>query len=701
IDHSLTMGMRGGGGGGAGGGGGVGGVGGAKGTLFEQGVDVAEAISKMLPASGTMSIILAEHTPKVITPTPLNMGPMNRAANGSPVGTWGTELKNLRQMKPGMTLGNIPAAVAQAREQLSHGYNFKKVIIVVSDEQRTNWEPGDESAWRGAMGNVDATSDRLGSMQLFEYPIKPPDDAAGGSNVSVRAVVVRPDFLGVHRPAQILATVANSGGIALTSVPVKLEVDGKVITTQMVPSLAAGDSTTVRFDFYFPEAGSHWVRVSADLVDTLEADNAAVTAVNVKPKLPVLVVDGQLTGGSFPAAAFLLAAMQPVDPSIDSVALIEPKVISASELATPKGFRLEDYPIVVLNDVPRLTRELVDKLAEHAQAGNGVWIILGPRTEQTFLNDVLGKSTLAPLTTKGIAKAPQPAGGGLGEIAKPVTIDIKEPGNPAVTLMTHGGQSEHQALADATLRQWWQITPSNEMHTVLATTTGDPLVAELNTGKLGGAVVVWTSPTSMLSWNNLALVPNFVPLVNETLFHLASGQDAGQPRQVDAGQPLTWTGPNSLQIETAVVIAPDGTQKVLQPELRGDHYFVEERETSLPGLYEMRFSAPAKMGATPPKPVYFGVNVDRQELDPAVLSVADQDWFRGKGYLKDLLKEETLPKAMEAKEGGRDLWWMLGLLLLAFLLLEVFLTRQLVREQSGQTLADEGLSMPQATGGVR
>lgn len=687
IDHSLTMGTR----------------GGPKGTLFEQGIDLAESVSKILPPSGTMSVVLADHSPRVINATPLNMGPMNRAADGTPAGAWANDLKMLRQMKPGMTLGNIPAAVAQAREVLSHGYNLKKVIIVVSDEQRTNWEPNNESAWRGAMGNVEASSDRIGANLLFSYPVKLPADAASAANVSVRAITVKPDFLGVHRPAQILATVANAGGMPLTSVPIKLEVDGKPVTSQMLPSLAAGDSTTLRFDFYFPNPGSHWVRVSADMVDALPADNSATTAVDVKPKLPVLVVDGQLTGagagpGAFPAAAFLLAAMQPVDPTIDPVTLIDPRVISATELARPQGFRLEDYPIIVLNDVPRLTREIVDKLAEHAQAGNGVWIILGPRTEQTFLNDVLGKSMLAPMTAKGIIR-PQTEPG--GEPPRPVTINIKEPANPAVTLLTHGGQAEHQALADATLRAWWQIAPSGEMHTVMATTTGDPLVSELNMGKLGGCVIVWTSPTSSLAWNNLALVPNFVPLVNETLFHLASGQNAGQPRQVDAGEPLAWSGPTALAVETGVVLRPDGTQKALQPEVRGDHYYIEERDTEQPGLYEMRFSAPARTGAKAPPPAYFGVNIDRQELDPAVLTAGDLDWFKSKGYLSDVLGNDSLAKAMEASAGGRELWWILGLFLLGFLLFEVYLTRQLVRQQSGQTLAQEGLAMPAAKGGGR
>jgi hypothetical protein len=731
IDHSMTMGMR-------TTNANLGGTplphgGASAGTLFDQGVDLAERVSRMLPSSGTMCIILAENTPKVMTPTPIKMGPLARASDGTPAGEWANQLRILHGLKPGMTKGNIAPAIAAAGDVVSRGYNPRKIVLVVSDQQRTNWAPEEDSVWKLAIGSIDAASDRLGAIPVCAVPVtvqravatQPAGTQPGAghngpaprtaANVSVRAVTVLPAFLGVHRPAQILATVANNGGIDLVSVPVVLEVDGKPVLTRPVDTLVVGDATTVRFDYYFPDPGSHWVRVRADLVDALEADNAATAAIDVKPKLPVLIVDGQLTGPSragasqpqdFPQAAFLAAAMQPVDPTIDPVALIEPKVISAAELTTSSGqAALRAYPIVVLNDVPRLTQALVDLLAEHAQAGNGVWLIFGPRTEPGFINDVLAKSPLLPVNSSGIVKAaelkPPP-----DAPARPppsfVTVEVREPSNPAVTLLTHSGQSEHAALGEVTLRAWWQITPlSQEIRTVVATTSGDPLVAELPMGKLGGRAVVWTTSVGDLSWSNLPLVTNFVPLVNETLFHLASSQNAGQPRQVDAGQPLAWSGPAAQPIESVVVDFPDGASRTLQPELRGDHYYVEERDTALPGLYKMSFSAPARAGATAPPAAYFSVAIDREELDPAVLSPSDTDWFKGHGYLKGVITPQELPKALEATHGGLDLWWILGVLVLGFLILEILMTYRLVRQQAGETLAQEGLAMPAAVGGVK
>ena len=717
LDHSMTMGMRTPGAAGPG-------NHASTGTLFEQAVDVAEKVSKMLPSSGTMSIILAENSSKVMTPTPIKMGPFQRAGDGTPAGEWANELRILRGLKPGMTRGNMAAGVAAAREVLSHGYNTRKIIFVVSDQQRSNWMPEQEGLWKLALGNVDVTSDRMGAISVFSVPVMP--DQAGGAaaaNVSVRAVTVgleqatgKSSFVGVHRPTPVLATVANSGGVDLNNVPVVLEVDGKQVMSRTVGSLAVGDSTTVRFDYYFPDPGSHWVRVRTDLVDALEADNAATAAVNVKPKLPVLIVDGQLTGGNsgetaapqgFPQAAFLVAAMQPVDSTIDPVALIEPKVISVADLTGSMGnAALRAYPIVVLNDVPRLSQGMVDLLSEHAQAGNGVWLILGPRTEPGFINEVLAKSVLFPMKTDGIVKAAdlQPSADA-GATATPpafVSVDVKEPTNPAVTLLTHGGAAEHSALAEVTLRAWWNITPvAPNMRTILATTNGHPLVLEMDMGRLGGRALVWTTSVGNLAWNNLPLVPNFVPLVNETLFHLASSQDAGQPRQVDAGQPIAWSGSAAQPIDSITLKYPDGATRTLQPELRGDHYYAEERDTAQPGLYDMQFSSPARAGATAPPAVYFSVNIDREELDPTVLSPSDVDWFKGHGYLRGVAAVSDLPQAMQATRGGRDLWWMLGVLVLGFLVLEVLMTYRLVRQQAGETLAEEGLAMPAPVGGFR
>jgi hypothetical protein len=371
--------------------------------------------------------------------------------------------------------------------------------------------------------------------------------------------------------------------------------------------------------------------------------------------------------------------------------------------------------VVILNDVPRLPRDAVDRLAEHAQRGNGVWIILGPRTDESFLTAVLTKTPLAPVTARPPLHVPVavPSNDPAGPPPAPITIDIREPGNPSVALLT---SAQRNALVGVTLRGWWPVTPTDpQMHTVLATTGttgaqdggiggGDPIALDLDVGKAGGRVILWTTPVGNIDWNNFPWVPNFTPLVNETLFHLASGQDAGQPRQLEAGAPLLWTGPATAPIDAATLITPSGIQRTLQPQLRGNNYLVGDTDTHEPGLYQLQFTAPPTRGAAPPPAAYFSVNFDPAELDPATLSAADLDWFKRQGYLANFLTAETLPQALDARQGGVEVWWLLGVLLLGLLVVEVAMTRNLARQQ-GATLKDASLAAAApataAAGGAR
>lgn len=642
IDHSLSMGRRGAGGG----------------TLFEGGVNAAEAVAKMLPPSASVSVVLAEHSPRTVTPTPVAV---RASVTGGPGGEWGKVLAALRQTKPGTTDANVAEAVRTAVELVGHGRNVRKMVLVCSDDQRTNWAIGDEGAWKLALGDREGAGapGTPGVVPVYSLPL-----AVGNEgNLSVKAIQVEPGFLGVHRPAVVAATVGNSGGADIATAGLRLVVDGRVLGRQTVGPLAPGQSTNVRFDTFFPEAGSHWVRVEADVADALAADNAVTAAVTVSPRLNVLVVDGRLTpSGNYSAAAYLAAAMQPVDPSIDPSAMVLPKVISVSEVEKE---RFEDYAVVVLNDVPRLPPGALERLVEYGQKGNGVWVILGPRTEGSFVSGVLSKSALMPAEA-----GERPVTASEGQQAG---IDVKEPENPSVAVIT---ATEQNAFATVAMRQWWPVKPAATagVHTVLATTTGDAFATEMDLGKSGGRVVVWTSPING-TWNFLHTSPVVVPLVQETLFHLASGGSGGTLRQADAGQTLVWSGPLAPAVESAKVLLPDGTSKPLTVQLRGEKYVTSFGETFLPGLYEMRF-----IPATVPQPVYYSVNIDRQELDFTALAAADVKWLEEKGIVKDRITTDTVPQALEAMAGGYELWALLGFLVLALLVVEVAMTRTLAKE---------------------
>ncbi len=461
--------------------------------------------------------------------------------------------------------------------------------------------------------------------------------------ISVRAITVLPAFSGDPSPVlQVLATLSDDlsdrhgrgAGAAFCRWPA-----GDVAGRRF--GVCRRIEQTIRFDQYFPEAGAHWLRVHADVIDVLEADNDATAAVQVYPKLPVLIVDGQLTRSSgsraLPQSAFLDAALQAGNPSSDPTPLVETRIISLSQLTAggASAIQLENFPVIVLNDVPRLPREILDRLADHVQHGNGVWIILGPSApEQDFLNNTNWASPrLPPISALPIVHAPAATATPANNqpppphSPPPVTVDIREPTNPVLAPFILSDQ--HNPLAGVNLFAWWPITPAApQMRTILATTTGDPLVLEMELGQTGGRVILWTTPIGNTQWNNLPLVFNFAPLVNETIFHLASGQSAGQPRQLDAGQELIWTGPASKPIDSAILLTPDGSSRALQPQLRGENFILSDKETYEPGLYELRLVPPPTAGEIPPPPIYYSVNIDRTELDPATLSPADFDWPR-------------------------------------------------------------------------
>ena len=85
-------------------------------------------------------------------------------------------------------------------------------------------------------------------------------------------------------------------------------------------------------------------------------------------------------------AGFLQAAMQPQDPS-----LVQANVLSVSDATHA---RLEDYTVVVLNDVPMIPPLLRDRITQYARGGHGVWIILGPKTQRSTIEKDLASDAL-------------------------------------------------------------------------------------------------------------------------------------------------------------------------------------------------------------------------------------------------------------------------------------------------------------------
>jgi hypothetical protein len=634
IDHSLSTGRA---------------AGGGK-TVFGRSVELASQIAGSLKATDTLSIVLAEHTPRALSDRPLAAGSSDLSKARETLG----------QMKPGVTDAHLADAVRAAREVVNHGRGVHKKILVLGDEQKSGWQIDDATAWKLALGDGAGGIDR--NVAVFSVPISP--DAAMG-NVSVGGLEIRPAVISPNRPVEIIASLSQSGSTALPAVPVGLWVDGSRVASQTVTDLSSGGSRTVRFEHVFTTAGSHRIKVQAEIADALEADNAATLAVNVLEKLPVLVIDGQLTGaGSFRGSQFLRAAMQPEDEAREASSLVRAKVISLSD--APRA-SFADYAAVLVNDVPGLPADVLSRLADHARGGHGVWFILGPRTQPRFVNEALGKAGLLNVEL----------GAAVVKIEKDVPgIIVKDLSSPMVSLLS---SAEKNVLTGVVATQWWPLkTTPPDARIVLATTTGESLVLDRPMGSAGGHVVLWTTSADA-RWNTLPLASSFVPLVQETLLHLAGPAiGATYGRNIDAGKPIVWRGAASPAVLSGTITRmEDGVSAPLKVSSESGRPVARYADTHVPGLYEMRF-----MPSDLPQPVYFSVGIDPRELDPATLSSSDLSWLKDNGFVQARLSPEKLSAVLAAPGSGSELWPTLAFAVVGLLVLETFMTYRMIRLQA-------------------
>lgn len=692
IDHSLSMGRRTG-----------------TRTLFEEARDVVDRLtagpSAVLRGADTLSVVLAEHQPRKLksTPRPIQVRDQTILAQIH---------DELQSLPPGTTDCTIPEAIAAAREMLSHGPNQRKIVLVVSDEQRSNWalEPSERPVWDLAIGEDTIASHRV---EVHSYPLVPDET---GSNITVGSISMQPSVAGADRLEVFSATVTNSGPQAVPNVKVQFSVhdandaQGKshLVGTKEIDKLDAKQSATVSFDYVFakpsattqpqPQATnaagpeSHWVKISTDVIDALAADNQSFFAVNVWKALPVLVIGvPPKTDAEKEARLNLEIAMRP-----DDKALIQPEFVDADAVGSVV---LDKYFAVVLNDVPKVPDSLQEKLGDYVSSGRGLWVILGSHSKGMISSLGVSHQNVALLTANQSDESyERPRTTSTTEEAA-ATIEVKDPTNPIVTAFKQVDRSP-LATRNTITTKWWKLSNLSNIQVVLESSSGDPLVLERQLGS--GRVVVWTTSVDG-TWNTWQGSQDFLPLVHETLFHLFPQACTSAKENIAAGQSFTWSGPAvetqaNLEVNVAHVDvdhAPgspaESAVEPRQAHARDGRYEFDYQNAFLPGVYKLTFPTAPKM----PQPVYYGVGINPRELENVRLTNDDITTLTRGSYLEK--KDPRIDASRLAfvitrvNDETVDWWKYLAALVVLSLCLETFMTFRMAGLQKNLDTATAGL----------
>ncbi len=544
---------------------------------------------------------------------------------------------------PGPGATKYGPALKLAGSLLAESLLPRKEVIVVSDFQRSGWQPDDTLRLPG--GTVITTAVVEG--------------AAGPSLALTPATLLRTRDAGQPERVTVTAGVLNRTAAEATAIPLQLEMDGRIVQT--LPVSVAGNASatvtfapvsiaatttraTVRLGAAAPKgvAGQSGVAPAVSAIDALARDNVFNFTITPSAPVPVTVVT---QGNRDDANLYLARAL-----AIGEAPRFETSLQSAEALA---GDAVNRARLLVLNDVA-VSEDAAAKLVTFVEGGGGLLIALGPRaswpsSRAAWLPAIVG---LAADRTRGAAA--KLSGMDYGHS---VFEPFRAPRSGDFSTARFYSYRALKVAKDATVLARFD--------------TGEPALVEKTIGR--GRVVMFAS-TIDLSWNDLALKPVFLPFVHQLGRHLSGFRE--QPAYLTIGEVLDITAAEiaaGATTSTAManggrtVLAPSGQRRDLSPSApgaAGDKSGVgvtAALELVEQGFYEVRAG-----GKEPGAVVVAAANVDLSEsnldrMDPKELSAG----VTGNGAAGSTLAPDILPD--KAQELAQRVWWYLlfaGILLL-------------------------------------
>ena len=445
-------------------------------------------------------------------------------------------------------------AFVAADRVLQQYSNMKRQLILISDFQRAGWN-------RSSRENVIAKDVKTEMVNLGVEN----STNVGIDNVSVDAASFSRTFGG-----RVVARIHNYRKDQPVTVPVSLMVNDKEVGGRHSLTIPANSTALTEFTGFDLPIGPTKGKLKVEAVDPLAVDNEFLFSMVRLEKLKVLIMDSGRSRQSFYLkAAFASSTDLPMEVTV----------------ATADSVKAEDLPmysIVLINDVPRLSDRVRDRLTELRKTGQqGQFVILGEYADLSWWG------SYAPLPVKPIEK---------------ITA-TRNLGKPSVVMTSfdrnHGIFKKFQNSAKFTLStaQFYAYTRMDLKPGATALVKfedGSPAMAEFSGTDRGLVVFASTLDNAVQTgWNDFPLKASFVPMFIEVARYLSHSDEVRDWYSLGEGVPVV----GSLVGGTAAVINPTGTRVSLGELAAGEQRFFTPE---MPGYHEIRVGRDVRVVAVNP-----------------------------------------------------------------------------------------------------
>ncbi|HUJ58483.1 MAG TPA: BatA domain-containing protein [Kofleriaceae bacterium] len=501
----------------------------------------------------------------------------------------------LLALEPSARPADTTRALARSAQLLASSSHARKTVFVFSLDQKTGFH-GDEPPW-GTDGPALVTID----SRPAELP-----------NLAVTALRADPDPGAGSRGIAFDAEVANFAS-SPRQVELSLAIGEHVVARGML-QLGAGEHRTKRFIAALP-AGTRASDASVSLDgDGLAIDDRRWVRASLRDEVRVLLVDGDPRTVRHDDEVFYAeTALRPGDREDSGTSV---RVITSEELAglDPKArgaapaLSLDDFDVVVLANVPALPPERVAILADWVRAGGGIFVAPGDQVDPAAYD-----RTMLPLLPQSLRDPIDTTWGAAPEERDSRALHLVkwEADHPIFAPFP----KDAPGLADAKFYKISLLGPTTATadRKVLARfTNGAAALVEATIGS--GHTLLFTS-TLDRDWNDLPIHPGYLPLLQQSVRHLARKHAPGAEPEHLVGSSVVLPVGDLKRLE---IRGPDGLGAVFEGDRITGRSSVRFGRTERPGVY--RVIGTDQTGATGPRDeLAFVVNVDPHgsDLTPA------------------------------------------------------------------------------------
>jgi hypothetical protein len=315
------------------------------------------------------------------------------------------ELKSyLANVKPSAIHVDLLKGVQKAQAIFDANTQDLRVLHIVSDFRQRDWtETGsDESAGLGKTLELLQKGGVKVRLVDVAHPVRGPSQKGAAlyhDNMAVTDLRPETRIAGRAMPVQFTVAVTNFSASERKNVRVTIKVNGSEradasVTLDSVPPDAPKKAL---FTIYFEKTGFNLVTANLEDEESgLQIDNTRYAVVEVKDRVPLLVIDGDPANSNKPGGDtyHVQAVFDKLKGAAKGYDLL---LRGASELEQPN---LDQYPSIYLLNVRDLSEKAVQNLETYVREGGSVAFFLGDRVNPEYYNSKLYRDG------KGVFPAP-------------------------------------------------------------------------------------------------------------------------------------------------------------------------------------------------------------------------------------------------------------------------------------------------------